>query len=176
MPSTGWSCPTPPVMAARTGVAGGSAVVAFADTEHPEAVAKLMEFLIQAENYGAFSAGTLSLPAQKDVASQGVDFETDDASVLAALAAYTAEVPKLQDQAVAPQRPSLRLCLLSQQRQPHRPVPDRRADAGRGPATPPAGHRRRHRRGDGCQAGRGSRPGSCRDCASPTMPTATKRT
>jgi alpha-1,4-digalacturonate transport system substrate-binding protein len=59
-----------------------------------------MEFLIQPENYGAFSAGTLALPAQTDVASQGVDFETDDAAVLAALAAYTAEVPKLQDQAV----------------------------------------------------------------------------
>jgi alpha-1,4-digalacturonate transport system substrate-binding protein len=82
-------------------VAGGSAVVAFEDTEHPEAVAKLMEFLIQPENYGAFSAGNLSLPAQTDVASQGVEFETDDAAVLAALAAYTAEVPKLQDQAVA---------------------------------------------------------------------------
>jgi alpha-1,4-digalacturonate transport system substrate-binding protein len=93
--------PNPTGDGGSTGVAGGSAVVAFADTEHPEAVAALMEFLVQPENYGAFSAGTLSLPAQTDVASQGVDFETDDASVLAALAAYTAEVPKLQDQAVA---------------------------------------------------------------------------
>ena len=47
-------------------------MVAFADTEHPEATAALMEFLIQPENYGAFSAGTLALPAQTDVASQGV--------------------------------------------------------------------------------------------------------
>ena len=93
--------PNPTGDGGSTGVAGGSAVVAFEDTEHPEAVAKLMEFLIQPENYGAFSAGTLSLPAQTDVASQGVEFETDDAAVLAALAAYTAEVPKLQDQAVA---------------------------------------------------------------------------
>ena len=74
--------------------------MAFADTEYPEATAALMEFLVQPENYGAFSAGTLALPANKDVASQGVAFETDDASVLGALAAYTAEVPKLQDQAV----------------------------------------------------------------------------
>jgi alpha-1,4-digalacturonate transport system substrate-binding protein len=92
--------PNPTGAGGSTGVAGGSAVVAFADTEHPEAVAALMEFLIQPENYGAFSAGTLALPAQTDVASQGVAFETDDAAVLAALAAYTAEVPKLQDQAV----------------------------------------------------------------------------
>ncbi|MEJ2208331.1 MAG: sugar ABC transporter substrate-binding protein [Anaerolineae bacterium] len=93
--------PNPTGDGGSTGVAGGSAVVAFADTEHPEAVAKLMEFLVQPENYAAFSAGTLSLPAQKDVASQGVDFDTDDAAVLSALSAFTAEVPKLQDQAVA---------------------------------------------------------------------------
>jgi alpha-1,4-digalacturonate transport system substrate-binding protein len=93
--------PNPTGDGGSTGVAGGSAVVAFADTEHPEAVAALMEFLIQPENYGAFSAGTLALPAQTDVASQGVEFDTDDASVLGALAAFTAEVPKLQDQAVA---------------------------------------------------------------------------
>ncbi len=93
--------PNPTGAGGSTGVAGGAGVVAFADTEHPEEVAMLMEFLIQAENYGAYSAGTLSLPAQTEVASTGVDFETDNASVLGALSAYTAEIPKLQDQAVA---------------------------------------------------------------------------
>jgi alpha-1,4-digalacturonate transport system substrate-binding protein len=92
--------PNPTGDGGSTGVAGGSAVVAFADTEHPEAVGLLMEFLIQAENYGAFSAGTLALPAHNEVAATGVDFDTDNASVLGALASYTAEVPKLQDQAV----------------------------------------------------------------------------
>ena len=92
--------PNPTGAGGSTGVAGGAGVVAFADTEHPEAVGKLMEFLIQPENYGAYSAGTLSLPAQTAVASGGVDFQTDNASVLGALAAYTAEIPKLQDQAV----------------------------------------------------------------------------
>ncbi len=93
--------PNPTGAGGSTGVAGGSAVVAFADTEHPEEVAALMEFLVQPENYSAFSAGTLSLPAQNEVASEGVKFETENASVLGALAAYTAEVPKLQDQAWA---------------------------------------------------------------------------
>ncbi len=92
--------PNPTGPGGSTGVAGGSAVVAFADTQHPEAVAALMEFLIQPENYAAFSAGTLSLPAQIEVASSGVDFQTDNPDVLAALSAYTAEIPKLQDQAV----------------------------------------------------------------------------
>jgi alpha-1,4-digalacturonate transport system substrate-binding protein len=92
--------PNPTGDGGSTGVAGGSAVVAFADTEHPEAAAKLMEYLIQAENYAAFSAGTLALPAHKGVASEGVDFNTENPFVLGALAAYTAEVPKLQEQAV----------------------------------------------------------------------------
>jgi alpha-1,4-digalacturonate transport system substrate-binding protein len=92
--------PNPTGDGGSTGVAGGTAVVAFADTENPEAVALLMEYLIQAENYGAFSAGTLALPAHKGVAAAGVDFATDNASVLGALSAYTAEIPKLQDQAV----------------------------------------------------------------------------
>jgi len=92
--------PNPTGDGGSTGVAGGSAVVAFADTEYPEATALLMEYLIQAENYAAFSAGTLALPAHSGVAAAGVDFDTDNASVLGALAAYTAEVPKLQDQAV----------------------------------------------------------------------------
>lgn len=92
--------PNPTGAGGSTGVAGGSAVAAFAGTEHPEAVAKLMEFLYSPEIYGAFSAGTLALPAHKEVAELGVDFKSDNPSVLNALSAYTAEVPKLQDQAV----------------------------------------------------------------------------
>jgi alpha-1,4-digalacturonate transport system substrate-binding protein len=93
--------PNPSGDGGSTGVAGGAGIVAFADTEHPEAVAKLMEFLAQADNYSVFSAGTLSLPAQTEVASQGVDFQTDNEAVLNALSTFTAEIPKLQDQAVA---------------------------------------------------------------------------
>jgi len=93
--------PNPTGAGGSTGVAGGSAVVAFASTRQPEAVARLMEYLVQAENYGEFSAGTLILPAHSGVAGSGVAFQTENADVLAALSAYTAEIPKLQDQAVA---------------------------------------------------------------------------
>lgn len=93
--------PNPTGDGGSTGVAGGSAVVAFADTEYPEAVAQLMEFLVQPANYAEFSAGTLILPAHVDVAAEGVDYETDNPSVLSALEIYTAEIPKLQDQAVS---------------------------------------------------------------------------
>lgn len=92
--------PNPTGVGGSTGVAGGSAVAAFAATEHPEAVTKLMEFLYSPEIYSAFSAGTLALPAHNEVAELGVDFQSDNPSVLNALSAFTAEVPKLQDQAV----------------------------------------------------------------------------
>jgi alpha-1,4-digalacturonate transport system substrate-binding protein len=93
--------PNPTGAGGSTGVAGGSAVVAFNSSRQPEAVARFMEYLIQAENYGAFSAGTLILPAHTGVANSGVAFQTENQDVLAALSAFTAEIPKLQDQAVA---------------------------------------------------------------------------
>jgi alpha-1,4-digalacturonate transport system substrate-binding protein len=93
--------PNPTGDGGSTGVAGGAAWAAFADTEHPEEVARLMEFLMQADNYATYVSNVLFLPAHSEVAASGVDFNTDNASVLGALETYTAEIPKLQDQAVA---------------------------------------------------------------------------
>ena len=93
--------PNPTGDGGSTGIAGGSAVVGFADTQYPEEVAMLIEFLIQPENYSAFSAGASSLPAQSEVAASGVKFASDNPLVLAALSAYTTEVTKLTDQAVS---------------------------------------------------------------------------
>ena len=93
--------PNPSGDGGSTGVAGGAAWVAFADTEHPEEVAQLMAFLMQAENYHTYVSKVLFLPAHAEVAAAGVDFESDNASVLGALNTYTAEIPKLQDQALA---------------------------------------------------------------------------
>ena len=93
--------PNPTGVGGSTGIAGGSAVVGFGTTKHPEEVAMLVEFLIQAENYADFSAGTLSLPAHKEVAKAGVEFKTENPDVLAALKVYTAETAKLTDQAAS---------------------------------------------------------------------------
>jgi len=93
--------PNPTGPGGSTGIAGGSAVVGFANTKHPQEVAMLIEFLIQEKNYSKFSANALALPAHKGVATAGVTFNTDNPLVLAALSAYTAEVPKLTDQAVS---------------------------------------------------------------------------
>lgn len=91
--------PNPTGDGGSTGVAGGAGWVAFADTEHPAEVARVMEFLMQPANYEEYVANVLFLPAQKEVASAGVDFQTDNDSVRQALSTYSAEVPKLQDQA-----------------------------------------------------------------------------
>lgn len=97
-----WSVvPNPTGEGGSTGIAGGAGIVAFSQTEHPEEVARLMEYLIQPEVYGAYSAATLFLPAQADVASGGVEFATENPAVQAALTTFTAEVPKLQEQALA---------------------------------------------------------------------------
>lgn len=93
--------PNPTGDGGSTGVAGGSGIVAFASTEHPEEVAQVMAFLASPEAYAQYSAATLSIPANAEVASMGVEYATEDEAVLDALAVFSAEVPKLQDQAVA---------------------------------------------------------------------------
>ena len=92
--------PNPAGPGGSTGVAGGSAVAAFKHTAHPDAVAKLVEYLIQPDNYAEFSAGTLNIPAESAVAKKGVDYKASDTAVISALKVFTAEIPKLQDQAV----------------------------------------------------------------------------
>lgn len=92
--------PNPVGMGGSTGIAGGSGIVAFNQTENPEAVARVMAYLIQPEVYAEFSAATLTLPANNAVAQMGVAFDTDSEAVANALATFSAEIPKLQDQAV----------------------------------------------------------------------------
>jgi alpha-1,4-digalacturonate transport system substrate-binding protein len=90
--------PNPTGDGGSVGIAGGSAVVAFSGTKHPKEVARFMEFLIQPENYSAFSAGTLALPAESAVAAAGVKYNSDNASVKSALNTFTASIPNINDQ------------------------------------------------------------------------------
>lgn len=90
--------PAPTGAGGSVGIAGGSAVVAFSSTQYPEEVAKFMEFLMQPENYSYFSANTLALPAETAVATAGVDYNTTDPNVKAALNTFTAGVQNITDQ------------------------------------------------------------------------------
>ena len=69
--------PNPYGPGGSTGVAGGAAIVGYNQTEHPEAVAKVMEYLLQPEVYGEYVARALFIPAHQAVIEAGVDFQTD---------------------------------------------------------------------------------------------------
>lgn len=92
--------PNPTGPGGSTGVAGGAGIVAFAQTKHPEEVGKVMEYLLQPEVSAEFAARTLSIPANQAVIDLGVEFQTDDPLVNAALNQFAVEAGKLQDQAI----------------------------------------------------------------------------
>lgn len=93
--------PNPCGPAACTGMPGGAALVALADTEHPEEVTRVMEYLASQDVLGEFSARSLFIPAHAGLAESGVDFDTDNEQAQAALNTFLAQVPLLDDTAVA---------------------------------------------------------------------------
>ena len=79
--ATGSPCGTE----ACSGLPGGAALVGIKYTKNPEEVAKVMEFLAQEDIVREFSERTLFLPAHKGVVEGGLDFQSDDPNVKAAL-------------------------------------------------------------------------------------------
>lgn len=85
-----------------SGLAGGAALVGIKYTENPEEVAKVMDFLGQAEIVKEFSERTLFLPGHKGVAeSGGLNWQTDDPNVGAALDVFVGEAADLLPAAAA---------------------------------------------------------------------------
>lgn len=95
--------PNPTGPGGSTGVAGGAGIVAFdsGDEAKNAAIASVMEYLLQPEVYAEFSGRTLNIPAHAAVVEMGVEFDTDNELVQAALAQFSQEAVKLQDQALA---------------------------------------------------------------------------
>jgi alpha-1,4-digalacturonate transport system substrate-binding protein len=85
--------------AACTGMPGGAGLVAVKYTKNPEDVAKLMDWLAREEIVKEFSERTLFIPAHKGVLAQGLDFQTDDPQVKAALDAFIAASAKTSEKA-----------------------------------------------------------------------------
>ena len=82
-----------------TGMPGGAALVAVGDTEHPEEVARVMDYLASEEVLAEFSARTLFIPAHLGLAESGVDFDTDNEFASAALSSFVAQVGTLEQTA-----------------------------------------------------------------------------
>ena len=58
-----------------TGMPGGAGIVGFEQTQHPEIVAAVIDFLAQEDVYAEVAARTRNLPAHLGVAEAGVEFE-----------------------------------------------------------------------------------------------------
>ena len=91
--------PNPCGPGACSGMPGGAALVPIKDTEHPEEVAMLMDFLAQEEILGEFSARTLFIPGHLGLSSSGVAYETDLEAASNALSTFVGQVGKLDQTA-----------------------------------------------------------------------------
>lgn len=90
-----WAVPAPCGPAACSGMPGGAALVAMADTEHPAEVGKLMDWLSQEEVLAEFYGKTLFIPGHLKLAAGGVEFATDDPRAAHALETFAGAVPTI---------------------------------------------------------------------------------
>ncbi len=93
--------PNPTGPGGGTGIALVSGLVAFAGTKQPEAVGQVFDYLTQVEQVREFAARTLTIPANTSIAAAGIDYDTEDPVVNAALNGFARELSNLQAQAVA---------------------------------------------------------------------------
>jgi alpha-1,4-digalacturonate transport system substrate-binding protein len=89
--------PNPTGEGGSTGMPGGTMMVAFAETEHPEEVARVMDYLVQEDIMKEFVERTLFIPGH--IALGELAYQTESEAAGAALTTFAAEVPKLSDQA-----------------------------------------------------------------------------
>jgi alpha-1,4-digalacturonate transport system substrate-binding protein len=92
--------PNPCGPGACTAMPGGAALVAIGDTEHPEEVARVMEYLASEEVLGEFSARTLFIPAHLGLAEKGVAFDTELPQAKKSLDVFVGQVPLLSPIAI----------------------------------------------------------------------------
>jgi len=87
--------PNPCGPAACTGMPGGAALVAINTTQHPQEVARVMEYLTQEDVMAEFYGRTLFIPGHLGLAEKGVDFQTDLPQAKQALDMFASQVSKL---------------------------------------------------------------------------------
>jgi len=76
-----------------TGMPGGAGIVGFEQTQHPEIVAAVIDFLAQEDVYAEVAARTRNLPAHLGVAEAGVEFEGASPAAAEALSAFASDLP-----------------------------------------------------------------------------------
>ena len=93
--------PNPTGPGGSAGASGGASIVGYAQTEHPEAVARVMEYLLQPEIGAEFASRTLLIPPNPPVVAMGVEFDTDNVAVAAALNQAGVDGTKVTEDGVA---------------------------------------------------------------------------
>jgi alpha-1,4-digalacturonate transport system substrate-binding protein len=74
---------------------GGAALVGLESTQHPEEVARVIDYLAGEEVLSEFYARTLFIPGHVGLAEAGVDYQTDSELTTDALTTFSGEVAKL---------------------------------------------------------------------------------
>ncbi len=91
--------PNPCGPAACSGMPGGAALVPIDGTDHPEEVAKLMDFLAQADVLAEFSGQTLFIPGHLGLSADDITYETDVQAAADALSVFVGQVGALDQTA-----------------------------------------------------------------------------
>lgn len=86
---------------ACSGMPGGAGIVGFSQTENPEAVAAVIDFLAREDIYAEVTARTRNLPAHLGVAAAGVEFQDASPAAQAALNAFAGALPDVSPIAFA---------------------------------------------------------------------------
>lgn len=87
--------------AACTGMPGGAGIVGLTRTAHPEAVARVIEFMARDDVQAQVLALTRNLPANANLQETGIAYEGVTEDVSAALTAFAGSVPGFSDTAFA---------------------------------------------------------------------------
>ncbi|MBE2270763.1 MAG: extracellular solute-binding protein, partial [Anaerolinea sp.] len=89
--------PNPTGPGGSTGMPGGTVLVAFAETEHPAEVARVMDYLASVDVYREFVERTLFIPGHLGLGE--LNYQTDLPAAAQSLVTFAAEALKLSDQA-----------------------------------------------------------------------------
>ncbi|MGP1395031.1 MAG: ABC transporter substrate-binding protein [Inquilinaceae bacterium] len=98
-----WAVANPCGPVTCTGMAGGAGLVGIKYTDHPEEVARVLDYLASEPVLREFTSRTLFLPAHAGLADSGVEYASDSPLVKRALEVFLAEVGRLEPKAIAMQ-------------------------------------------------------------------------
>ena len=127
-----------------TGMPGGAALVAINTTEHPEEVARVMEYLTQEDVMAEFYGRTLFIPGHLGLADKGIDFDTDLPQAKQSLEMFASQVGKLAAACLRSAGLQVQHRPVQRQSRPSGPGVGGRNDLGRGDYQDARRHRRRY--------------------------------